>query len=274
MVGAEPWRGMAIKMETGVSTACLYPFETEKSLLLLLESGFKTFEIFFNSDSEMSAEYMGFIRARLLEYGAKVYSVHLFTSAFEPLMFFSDYPRRFDDSTELYRRYCAQAAKAGATVAVFHGDRKDSRLPLEEYCDRFYKLSHAVAEEGVILAQENVSRCRSALVPNVERMSAMMGKDMKFVLDIKQAVRSGEDPFDMLDAMNGNIINVHISDHSPQRDCMLPGAGTMDFKSLKAALKQRGYDGPLIIEVYRSDFKGPEELEAAGRFTDAVIHGT
>ena len=35
-------------MQTGVSTACLYPMETERSLELLLRMGYRRFEVFFN----------------------------------------------------------------------------------------------------------------------------------------------------------------------------------------------------------------------------------
>jgi sugar phosphate isomerase/epimerase len=260
-------------MEIGISTACLYPFETEKSLLFLLEQGFRTFEIFFNSDSEISTKFIHMLGARLKEYHASVYSCHLYTSGFEPLFFFSDYSRRFDDSVELYRRYCAALMQTGARVIVFHGDRRDSSITIEAYCDRFYKLSQAVAAEGAILAQENVSRCRSALAADIRRMHEILGGDAKFILDVKQALRAGESPADMLAAMAGSIVNVHLSDHSAQRDCMLPGAGEMDYKRLISSLRQACYDGPLIIEVYRSDFKALEELDAARGFLQPMISG-
>jgi sugar phosphate isomerase/epimerase len=248
-------------MVTGVSTACLYPCETEKSLLLLLEAGFKTFEVFLNSESELSAQYLGMLHEKLLEYGARVYSFHLFTSGFEPFMFFSDYPPRFSGA----------AVKLGAEVAVFHGDRRESSLPLEEYCERFAKLAGAVAAEGVTLAQENVLRCKSALSANIRRMNEISGGKMKFVLDVKQAVRAQESPLEMIDAMGNSIVNVHISDNSPQRDCMLPGEGEMDFAQFKASLCKSGYDGPLIIEVYRSDWVNLQEFKTSLEFTDSII---
>ena len=37
----------------GISTACLYPLETENALDRLLQLGFRRFEVFLNSFSEL-----------------------------------------------------------------------------------------------------------------------------------------------------------------------------------------------------------------------------
>ena len=39
-------------LDIGVSTACLYPMETEKALRALGEAGVRTVEVFFNADFE------------------------------------------------------------------------------------------------------------------------------------------------------------------------------------------------------------------------------
>lgn len=45
------WRNF---LKTGISTACLYPLETEKALELLLEEGFRHFEIFSIHSAKLS----------------------------------------------------------------------------------------------------------------------------------------------------------------------------------------------------------------------------
>ena len=45
-------------MKIGVSTGCLYPELTEKSLALLTEGGFDLFEIFFNTYSELQDGFL------------------------------------------------------------------------------------------------------------------------------------------------------------------------------------------------------------------------
>lgn len=259
-------------MKTGISTACLYPLETEKSLEILLEAGYRTFEVFFNSPSELEEGYLDRLCGRISSAGGEIYSYHLFLSGFEPVMFFSDYPRRFEDSLELYRRWAASLAPRGARVAVLHGARRDTQMPAEEYCERFIRLSHALAGEGVTLAQENVCRCASALCANIRRMRECAGSGtMKFILDIKQAVRAGEDPFAMLEVMGEDIIGVHVSDNTPAQDCLLPGEGMMDFAKLAGVLGRYGYDGPLLVEVYRHNFIDRAQLIRARHYLEKIL---
>ena len=48
----------AVKNSTGVSSACFYPLETEKSLELAGECGFHTVELFLNSHSELEDSFV------------------------------------------------------------------------------------------------------------------------------------------------------------------------------------------------------------------------
>jgi sugar phosphate isomerase/epimerase len=258
-------------MNLAISTACLYPLETEKSLEELLKVGFRQFEVFANCESEFSDPFLSELKARLQPYEAKVCSVHLFTSGLEPYMFFSDYPRRFRDCVSQYKRYFAKAANLGASFVIFHGDRRDGRLSIEEYCERFSTLSDAASNEGVSLAQENVARCRSATISQVRRMKEILGKKVKFALDVKQVLRAGESPFDMCDVMGENIAVVHLSDNKPGQDCLLPGAGTFDIKKLTERLSSYGFDGSLVIEVYRNGFGEYEELSKSAEFMSRIV---
>lgn len=258
-------------MTSGVSTACLYPLETEKSLDVLLGAGFRTFEIFFNTHSEITPAFARALRIRLDVYGARVVSCHFYTSGFEPFMLFTAYRRRFEDGLELYRRYCEVFAMTGAKYAVFHGDRRDSELPLRDYCERFGRLNETARREGVTLAHENVSRCRSATAENVAAMRGYIS-DMRFVLDIKQALRAGQSAGAMIDAMGGGIVNVHVSDSAPGHDCLPPGTGGTGCTDLVKRLAAAGYSGPLTIELYRSDFAGVAELTRSARYLDGLTY--
>ena len=253
-------------MRIGISTACLYPMETRQALERLIEQGFRCFEIFHNTSSELEPDYVGRLYERVRQVGGEIYSYHLFTAAFEPLLFFSDYPARFSDALALYRRWAATMARTGARVAVLHGARRDSRLGIPEYCRRFSRIAGSLREEGIILAQENVARCLSGSVASIRRMRECAGPGgMKFVLDVKQAIRAGEKPLSMRAAMGEVLAGGHVSDHSAGHDCLLPGAGEADFAALTASLGRGGYDGPLTIEVYRSNFGAEAELREARR---------
>ena len=83
-------------MISGISTACLYPMEIERALDTLCTLGFDTLELFFNSPSEISPPFVRSLRSVADQSGAKIVSVHPFSSSFEAFMFFSDYYRRFE----------------------------------------------------------------------------------------------------------------------------------------------------------------------------------
>ena len=53
-------------MKLGISSACLYPMETEKAVRFLCESGVAEIEIFFNSACEIEGEIFKEIK-RLIE---------------------------------------------------------------------------------------------------------------------------------------------------------------------------------------------------------------
>ena len=91
-------------------------------------------------------------------------------------------------------------------------------------------------------------------------MKKECGGRAKFVLDIKQAIRSSLSPFDIIDALGDSIIHVHISDNREGADCLPVGEGSFDFGRLTAALKKAGFKGGLMIELYRRNFREPKEL--------------
>ena len=127
-------------MNVGVSTACLYPLETEKALKLLCQSGVKNIEIFVNSVSEISGSVLTEIKNIIKDFDCRITSIHPYTSGSEPIMFFSNYQRRFLDGVEQYLRFCDFANELDANILVFHGDRKESNTPNEFYFERYLKL--------------------------------------------------------------------------------------------------------------------------------------
>lgn len=68
-----------------------------------------------------------------------------------------------------------------------------------------------------------------------------------------------------MDAMGERLVNVHINDFSSEQSCLMPGEGIMDYADFFSRLRMKGYDGHTIIEVYRTNFDAPEELERAVR---------
>ena len=259
-------------MRAGISTACLYPMRLEDSFSRLISLGFRYFEVFVNTCSELKEGYLKRLRKMADDSGSAVKSLHPFTSGYENFLLFSEYERRFSDSLEFYRRYFQACNILGADLLVLHGQRSDRRSISEaETFDRYARLYALGRTFGVTVAQENVNLFSSDDPGFIRRMRRACGERCAFVLDIKQAVRGGADPMALCDAMGGKLVHVHINDNSAASDCLLPGFGTMDYAPLMRRLRAFGFGGALIIEVYRSSFGAVGELLDAKRTVEGLI---
>lgn len=262
-------------MRSGISTACLYPMKLEEAFSALISMGFRVFEVFINTCSELRTGYLKELKRMADGNGCSVKSVHPFTSGFESFLLFSEYERRFEDGLEFYRSYFDACNLLGATILVLHGQRRDARGPEAEkrYFERYARLFGLGRTYGVTVAQENVNLMRSNEADFIRRMRADCGSECAFVFDIKQAVREGKDPLALCKAMGGRLAHVHLNDNDQGSDCRLPGFGTMDYRPLLRILSRAGFDGDLIVEVYRKSFGGLSELPEAKRFTEKLILG-
>ncbi|MEG2814419.1 MAG: TIM barrel protein, partial [Oscillospiraceae bacterium] len=128
---------------------------------MLGKNNIENIEIFFNTYSELSSEFINYVIKLTDEYKINVVSAHPFTCSFEPFMMFTNYQRRFEDSLEMQKPYFEAMQKLNAKIYVFHGDRQQSPMENKEYFERFAKLCDVAKPYGVTVAQENVQRCKS-----------------------------------------------------------------------------------------------------------------
>lgn len=227
--------------------------------------GFENLEIFLNTFSELEEPYLKTIRTLCDSSGVKVRSVHPFTSGFEYMFFFSAYKQRARDSIDyFYKKYFLAAAYLGADYFVFHGDA--TRAPffgMDNYCEVLSMLIDAAKAEGITLAHENVSTARAGDPVFMKEIHDRFGNgNIKFVFDLKQAVRAGQSPHAMLDAMGDDIVHVHINDWR-DGECRLPYAGNEDLDGIIRRLEASGYNGKYMIEVYRKNFTADSEIVTA-----------
>lgn len=259
-------------MKIGISTACLYPMELEKSLSELIELGFRALECFINTESELKPDFVARLKGLTDHAGGRIISLHPFTSICEGLMLFSEYPRRTQDGIDFYRRYFEAAQALGARIVVMHGAKTPYPIEIERYCERFARLNEVASDYGVTVAQENVNGYKSAEPDFLRGMRRILGDRVKFVLDIKQSVRAGHTPYEVAGAMGDGIIHVHANDHRPGQDCLLPGQGEMDYPKLQRMLQSFGYQGRWMIEVYRKNFQCSSQLREAAGYLHTVLH--
>lgn len=255
-------------MIIGASTSCFYPMLTEKSLDRVIDLGFEAAEIFFNSSCELEDDFTMEMRRHADAAGTKIVSVHPFSSFIENTCIFGEYQRRYDDFVDLYKKQFHAAAVLGADIAVIHGayavQKRD--IPEELYFDRFAQLIEFGKAEGVRVCQENVVRFRSQSLDFLKRMRAVFGDDFNMVFDVKQAIRSGYDPFEVAEEMKDSIVHLHLSDNTPECDCLPPGRGSFDFKRLFDLMNGYGYNGNAVIEIYSKGLEVESELCASKKF--------
>lgn len=247
-------------MNLGVSTASFYPLETELALEEIGKAGVKTTEIFFNAESELKDSFIDILVDIKEKYDMNISAVHPTMSLAESFMIFSAYERRFNESLRQYRRYSEVAKRLGAKYIIMHGGKPNGILTDEEYCQRYMALKNETLQNGITVLQENVANFRSGDVEFLRSMREILGKDAEFCFDIKQSVRCGYLPMEMLREFYDNIKHLHISDHSVAGDCLLPGNGKFDFNGFFKFLEQKEYKGSMITEVYRFSYKDYDEI--------------
>jgi sugar phosphate isomerase/epimerase len=247
-------------MNIGVSTSCFYPVPTEIALEKIGKSGIKTTEVFFNAESELKPAFTDILLDIKEEYDLNVTAIHPTASFAEPFMIFTEYERRFYDSLRTFANYSEIAAKLGARYIILHGGRQTLEMSDEEYCERYMLLNRETQKNGVTVLQENVFKFRSENVEFLRSMRDILGDDAQFCFDIKQSVRCGYNPFDLINEFWDNIKHFHISDHSIASDCLLPLNGKFDFKSFFEILRKNNYKGTCDIEVYNNAYKNEQEI--------------
>lgn len=248
-------------MKVGVSTASLYPLHVEDAFYELARRGVKTAEVFANSVAEGLEPYVGQICGMRDEFKMEITSFHPFSSPMESLFLFSTYDRRVDELIRLYREFFKSMNKLGAKIFVVHGAILSSECPADLYMRQFSLLARTGLEYGVTVAQENVCYCMSGRLEFLKKMRDELGGLARFVFDLKQARRSGEDIYDYVKELGGGIVHCHVSDADGDSDCLPVGEGTFDFGRFSDMMTDKGFDGAYIIELYRKNYDTFDRLK-------------
>ncbi len=247
-------------MAVGASSACFYPLETKESLIEIGKLGIHMSEIFFNADSELKKEYLNELKSIQSFYEIKTDSVHPFTSACESFFFFSRYKKRFYEMAEYYKKFYEAANEIGAKYLVIHGAKFPCEVSDEEYFERFAYLIEDGKKQGVDVIQENVFSSCAGNPEFLKRMKSYLGDSFKFNFDVKQMRKCNFVYDDFVPFFKSSIVNIHVSDHNKTETCLPPSKGDFDFRRLFKDMKEAGYEGNYIIELYRQNFENPQEI--------------
>lgn len=255
-------------MELGISTASLFArYPLEDTFGVIRGGGASVCEVFLNSFSEYEPAFIDLVDQRIRQYGLLPYSVHPLGVQFEAQLF-SVHPRQRADAWALYEKVLQGAKTMGAKYYVFHGPallRGAARnLELSRIGPITRDLCLTAQSYGVTLTWENVSWCLFSDPSFAARIIDAANTDLLyFTLDIKQAARSGVLWPAYLEAMGSRLVNVHLCDYElcgGQASPRLPFAGCCDFRALKAALENSGYQGPVFVELYSDLYQTTEEF--------------
>ena len=260
-------------MISGVSTASLFLRELNEDALTVLDGlGIACTEVFLTTFSEYTPEF-----ARTLcehKGNLRVNSVHILNTQFEPQLF-GAHPRAKADAFRLLSGAMASAHLFGAERYTFHGiTRLKKNSVTRDFDSRaasFREIGACCAEQGVRLCLENVHWAlynRPGIFSELKkRVPELLG-----VFDVKQA-RLSCYPYPMyIKDMEGSISHVHLSDVDENGKICLPGRGVFDFEECLRRLKDAGFDGAALIEVYAGDYGDYSELRRSCDFLDELIY--
>ena len=248
-------------MQVGISTASLFGrFNTEDALKFLSENGVPCAEVFLESYCEYNLEFAKLLNS--VNKNTKIHSVHTLTTQFEPQLY-SINERAQKDSFALLDMTMSSAKEFGAKCYTFHGGARFKKTPFSINYDRVGDITQRIIDvcekHNICLAYENVHwGYYNYLGFFNEIRKRTVG--LKATLDIKQARQSGVAVEDLIKEMGSDIVTVHLSDVKEDGKMALPGKGITDFNLLFKRLKDVGFDGALMLEVYKDDYSNFDQL--------------
>ncbi len=256
-------------MQFGVSTACFFPnLYVEDAIGAVGGLNAGVTEVFFSCLGEYEPGFVAELKARAQAQDIRVFSVHAFSLQFEPQLF-TRHMRARSEADGIFHKVLEAAATLGAGVYVFHGPVNLKRMTLnsadmDDIARRTGELADAAAGYGIRLAWENVHYCWYERPDFAEELLRRECTDnLYFTLDVKQAAQAGFRPEEFLPGTKGRLANIHICDYAYTSKGVfprLPFSGEMDMAAFRQALLQTGYDGGMMLEVYRNNFSDHAQL--------------
>jgi len=249
---------MTMTLRLALSSGALYPtVQTEDAPREAARLGVDTVELLLQTAGEYEPSFIDILAANAAAAGVRVHAIHTFL-ALHP--FFTPYRRRTEEARAKFAQAVEAAHRLGARAIVWHGASREEFAEVggwEPFLATAADLAGMCHEAGVTLAIENVSWCAVATVREVQELAARMptlgpAGSVGFTFDPYQAAAADANPFMILAAMEGQLVNVHISDRregDSSRRRLPPGEGDLPWPALLRAVAASGYEGPLIVEA-------------------------
>lgn len=261
-------------MELGISTASYFTrCYTEEALVPIAKLGASVCEVFLATHCEYTKEFADILLAEMKKANDvnpfRVHSVHALTNQFEPELF-SRNDRAYSDALITFENVLKVAQNIGATHYTFHGATMLKKaikynFDFEHISNRVNRLVEIAKSYGVNFCYENVHWTYFSH-PSYFATLRDMCPNLGCTFDIKQARQSGADYLEYLDVMKGRLQTVHLCDYNEEGKTEIPGRGKFDFVTFFKRLRDIGYDGVCLLEVYAKDYKNEEDLKQSYEF--------
>ena len=261
-------------MKLGISTATFFTrVYTEEAFDIIRGLGLDNVEVFLATFSEYTADFAKTLKANIG--GLNIVSVHTLNQQFEPELF-NPSPRTRKDCEHFLLEATEVAKAIGAKYYIFHGPARLKKTP---YNIDYVAMGKRADEISELIA--GVYPGFSYLYENVHwtyfsepEFFANLKKHCKVnaCLDIKQAMQSKRTVDEYLDVMGDRLRHVHLCDYLDNGKLVAPGKGVFDFERLLRRLKDEGFNGTLVLELYARDYGDVREVKASSDYLQEILY--
>ena len=248
-------------MKFGISTASLFLRKpTEEALKFLAENNVESCEVFFSTYCEYEKEFAQSLLS--VKKNINVNSMHVLNTQYEPQLYNLN-PRAKADAFKMLEKTTTAGEIIGAKYYTFHGMARYKVTPIKMDYDRIGSVTQEVIEvckkHGITLSYENVHWSYYNYIGFFTEIKKRC-PELKGVLDIKQAWQNKIHYGEFIKEMNSDIVTVHVSDVDENGKIVLPGKGNFNFNEMFLRLKDVGFNGTVLIEVYKDSYQNESEL--------------
>lgn len=266
-------------MKIGVSTASFFPkYLTEEAIEQIDKLGVDVCEVFLATHSEYTPEFTKVLNEEFAKHSrVKVNSVHALTNQFEPELFGKGV-RAYDDAMKIFKNVLGVGKGIGANYYTFHGatllkPAVKYVFDFEHIGKRLNILVDTALEYGIKFTYENVHWAYFKTPEYFEEIIKVCPRILA-TLDIKQAMQAGIDYNKYIDVMQGRLATVHLCGYDNNKRLYLPNAkeNVVDFVALFKRLRDVGYDGSCLVEVYTANYSDTSELVGVVDFLNDCLY--
>ncbi|KAA0925269.1 sugar phosphate isomerase/epimerase family protein [Rhodococcus sp. ANT_H53B] len=251
----------AKRIQVGLSTASVYPQNTEAAFRYAAELGYDGVELMVWAESV--SQDVDAVAALSREYSMPVQAIHA------PCLLISQRVWGSDPVAKLARSVEAAEKLDSATVVV-HPPFRWQRKYSDGFADQVAELE---SNSHVVVAVENMFPMRadrffgrkeksaqrlerrggpgaalSAFSPSYDPTDVGHGH---YTLDLSHTATAGSDALDMLDRMGEGIAHLHLADGrgASVDEHLIPGHGSQPCVEVCTELVRRGFEGQAVIEI-------------------------